>query len=254
MIKFFRKIRYDLMEKNKTGKYLKYAIGEIVLVVIGILLALQINNSNERRKTEILELQYLIRLEKDLSSDIEYFDRRINESETLIKGHYFYIHQAYLEQRNADDFRELVSNIWLNSENFIAQNTTFNELQNAGKMSIIQNQELKDDILSLYKEYEIKSSHIKEYNEVSGSGLQDKSLTFFKYWIPYKGIFDDPTMFSESEWNFINDTSSDKFKHLEMIVAHYSVKHCVFKRYFIDLKSYAERLRNEIGNEVENRR
>lgn len=254
MIKFFRKFRQKLLTENKFTKYLIYVIGEIVLVVIGILLALQINNSNERRKTEILELQYLIRLEKDLSSDIEYFDRRINESETLIKGHYFYIHQAYLEQRNADDFRELVSNIWLNSENFIAQNTTFNELQNAGKMSIIQNQELKDDILSLYKEYEIKSSHIKEYNEVSGRGLQDKSLTFFKYWIPYKGIFDDPTMFSESEWNFINDPSSDKFKQLEMIVAHYSGKHSVFKRYFIDLKSYAERLRNEIGNEVENRR
>ena len=47
MIKFFRKIRYDLMEKNKTGKYFKYAIGEIVLVVIGILIALQINNWNE---------------------------------------------------------------------------------------------------------------------------------------------------------------------------------------------------------------
>ena len=55
MIKFFRKIRYDLMEKNKTGKYLKYAIGEIVLVVIGILVALQINNWNEQRKAHINE-------------------------------------------------------------------------------------------------------------------------------------------------------------------------------------------------------
>ena len=50
MLKFFRKIRYDLMEKNKTGKYLKYAIGEIVLVMIGILLALQVNNLNEQTK------------------------------------------------------------------------------------------------------------------------------------------------------------------------------------------------------------
>jgi len=49
MIKFFRKIRYDLMVKNKTGKYFKYAIGEIILVVIGILIALQINNWNENR-------------------------------------------------------------------------------------------------------------------------------------------------------------------------------------------------------------
>jgi hypothetical protein len=50
MIKFFRKIRYDLMEKNETGKYLKYAIGEIILVVIGILVALQINTWNEQKK------------------------------------------------------------------------------------------------------------------------------------------------------------------------------------------------------------
>ena len=50
MIKFFRKIRCDLIEKNKTRKYLKYAIGEIVLVVIGILISLQINNWNENQK------------------------------------------------------------------------------------------------------------------------------------------------------------------------------------------------------------
>ena len=51
MIKFFRRIRFDLMEKNKTGKYLKYAVGEIILVMIGIILALQINNWNEAQKS-----------------------------------------------------------------------------------------------------------------------------------------------------------------------------------------------------------
>ena len=53
MIKFFRKIRYNLMEQNKTGKYLKYAVGEIVLVVVGILIALQINTWNETKKSNI---------------------------------------------------------------------------------------------------------------------------------------------------------------------------------------------------------
>jgi hypothetical protein len=66
MIKFFRKIRYDLMEKNKTGKYLKYAIGEIILVVIGILIALQINNWNENRKTQLVELELLENIQADL--------------------------------------------------------------------------------------------------------------------------------------------------------------------------------------------
>ncbi len=66
MIKFFRKTRYDLMENppagragNKTGKYFKYAIGEIVLVVIGILIALQINNWNELKKDRRNETVFL---------------------------------------------------------------------------------------------------------------------------------------------------------------------------------------------------
>ncbi len=54
------------MEKNKTGKYFKYAIGEIVLVVIGILIALSINNWNEVRKDKIKSYSYLQRLNEDL--------------------------------------------------------------------------------------------------------------------------------------------------------------------------------------------
>ena len=76
MIKFFRKIRYDLMEKNKTGKYLKYAIGEIVLVMIGILLALQINNWNERRKLKINDLQLCKELLNDAIADSAFYDSR----------------------------------------------------------------------------------------------------------------------------------------------------------------------------------
>ena len=67
MIKLFRKIRYDLMEKNKTGKYLKYAIGEIVLVVIGILIALSINNWNEQSKQNSSIQQALLEVHNNLS-------------------------------------------------------------------------------------------------------------------------------------------------------------------------------------------
>ena len=66
MIKFFRKKRYDLMEKNKTGKYFKYAIGEIILVVIGILIALSINNWNENRKDKKYLNQIFSSIEKEL--------------------------------------------------------------------------------------------------------------------------------------------------------------------------------------------
>lgn len=67
MIKFFRKIRLDFMEKNKFSKYLLYAIGEIVLVVIGILIALSINNWNELKKAQTKEHFAL----KEIISDLE---------------------------------------------------------------------------------------------------------------------------------------------------------------------------------------
>ena len=57
------------MSENKTGKYLKYAIGEIVLVVIGILIALSINNWNEIRKEKLQELAYSCKIKEDLESD-----------------------------------------------------------------------------------------------------------------------------------------------------------------------------------------
>jgi uncharacterized protein involved in outer membrane biogenesis len=78
MIKFFRKIRQNLLSEGKTAKYLKYAVGEIILVVIGILIALQINNWNEQRKQNNLEQSTLIELKANLIADIKDFQVDIN--------------------------------------------------------------------------------------------------------------------------------------------------------------------------------
>ena len=87
MIKFFRKIRQKLLSENKFSKYLIYAIGEIVLVVIGILIAVQINNWNENWKKEKLKVSYKISLINDLSSDTlklnELIAKNNSELETL---------------------------------------------------------------------------------------------------------------------------------------------------------------------------
>lgn len=70
MIKFFRKIRQNLLMENKIGKYFKYAIGEILLVVIGILIALQINNANQAKANEDRFLSVLQEIHTDLSNDV----------------------------------------------------------------------------------------------------------------------------------------------------------------------------------------
>ena len=79
MIKFFRKFRQNLLSEGKTGKYLKYAIGEIILVVIGILIALQINNWNEDRKSEAKKQDYYVQLLDDLNNDIVSVQNTIKE-------------------------------------------------------------------------------------------------------------------------------------------------------------------------------
>ena len=71
MIKFFRKIRQNLLTENKFSKYLLYAIGEIILVVIGILIALQLNDWNDSRKQLKLENEYYCRLLEDAKLDKE---------------------------------------------------------------------------------------------------------------------------------------------------------------------------------------
>ena len=75
MIKFFRKIRHKILTENKVSKYLLYAIGEIVLVVIGILIALQINNSNEQRKLNKQEQYLLLQMQKEFKADSINLDR-----------------------------------------------------------------------------------------------------------------------------------------------------------------------------------
>ena len=92
MIKFFRKIRQNLLSEGKTGKYLKYAIGEIILVVIGILIALGINNWNEEGKLNNKRQQYYNQLISDINKDIDITNNTIAQFKTH--------NQQYLDNLN----------------------------------------------------------------------------------------------------------------------------------------------------------
>ena len=71
MFKFFRSIRQGFVNEGKTSKYFRYALGEIILVVVGILIALQINNWNETKKTQRQEIKILQQLQIDLKYNLE---------------------------------------------------------------------------------------------------------------------------------------------------------------------------------------
>jgi hypothetical protein len=147
MIKFFRKIRQNLLMENKTGKYFKYAIGEILLVVIGILIALAINNWNEKRKelNQTVELlkNMMLDLKADISnleSDINYYNQWINSSRVLLNTNEYQLFST-----------DSIYNL-LPTNNTVTKvtNQTFEKIKNAGITKILDSDHLLDNISYYY--------------------------------------------------------------------------------------------------------
>ena len=101
MIKFFRKIRQRLLTENRFSKYLLYAIGEIILVVIGILIALQINNWNEQLKSIAKEKDSLIKFIENLKIDSTYFCNQDEDIE-IIKNLHREIYLIGVKEKQVD--------------------------------------------------------------------------------------------------------------------------------------------------------
>ena len=148
MIKFFRKIRYDLMEKNKTGKYFKYAVGEIILVVIGILIALQVNDWSQNRKLKSLEIEILNDFKSSLEIDIINFNRIIKNGNSSKNS--MDIILAHLEDDlpYSDSLKihfYNITNTWTTEIN----SSVFESLKSEG-LPLISNKELRIEIVRLY--------------------------------------------------------------------------------------------------------
>jgi hypothetical protein len=149
MLKFFRKIRYDLMEKNKTGKYFKYAVGEIILVVIGILIALQVNNWNEKRKLQNESQEILKALNVEFKNNRAVLKDRIDYLEDANK----YV-QAVLKLTKSDESQlrqvniDSIISLSLKYGNYNPANSTIQELISSGKLNLIENGQLKDNLFN----------------------------------------------------------------------------------------------------------
>ena len=144
MIKFFRKIRYNLMSENKTGKYFKYAIGEIVLVVIGILIALSINNWNEARKDNQTEKNLLVGLQNEFKINLEKIDGAIELSKKNIDA--CFIITAMIRDNTLKNhpikLDSLLGQLGLIAS-FDARQAVTDEIINSGKLDILKNDALR---------------------------------------------------------------------------------------------------------------
>ena len=148
------------MEKNKTGKYLKYAIGEMILVMIGILLALQVNNWNEKSKEDIVLKEALKQIAQDLKQDevvlngfLRGDSRRVEYLLALSNGTYNTIR---------------LDSIMYNLDNyffFYKSNNSYSSLKSSGLFSSFKNDNLKNNLTAYYEQMYERLKTSSEYGE-----------------------------------------------------------------------------------------
>ena len=147
MIKFFRKIR-RLLTENKYSKYVLYAIGEVALVVIGILIALSLNNSNDHKKRKVQEVKILKEIKSeldfvlnDIKEDIVGYERNLNSTEII-----------YSSILNQEDYTDSLKRHYVNmfaKEEFLASTSAFESLQSLG-LEIVSNDSIRDGLIRVY--------------------------------------------------------------------------------------------------------
>lgn len=210
MIKFFRKIRQRLLAENKFTRYLLYAAGEIILVVIGILIALQINTWNEESRNAKKELYILKELRKEFANDSIQLERFI----TLTKGKTRdgLIVKEVLQKKRQMSLDKLTRLLFFNGRIVLFESSTptYDELVSTGKLDLLKNEELKKLIteykksLSIQKTFfsyeaqkrkEAYNNHLFKYFEpqiMSALWERENSKKIVSYDTDAKGFLNDP--------------------------------------------------------------
>ncbi len=152
MINFFRKIRRQLLVEKHFSKYILYALGEILLVVVGILVALQINGWKEQQNQKQLQRVYLNRMVNDLDHDLANIDivhATINENQTVISNFIKTVNSTQNEDSLLKSMTAYFEKGWIISE-FVPSMNTYTDLSQTGNMKVIGNTGLVNDIIAYY--------------------------------------------------------------------------------------------------------
>ena len=150
MIKFFRKIRQNLLSEGNTGKYLKYAIGEIILVVLGILIALSINNWNTKENERELEIKYLNQIKSSLENSELNLTESIDRNKEILKSGELLL-EHLKDKRPLNDTIIRLFIIPQYDHSIRLSTAAFENLKSDG-LSLISNDSLKIAIIDIYEQ------------------------------------------------------------------------------------------------------
>lgn len=162
MIKLLRNIRKNLLQEGKTTKYFKYAIGEILLVVIGILIALQVSKWNNQNEDSKLEKRYMSELILDLQKDSIFIANTIKTSYQQMESKNKLTSYFEGQQFKEDSLRVYFAAQWRSNPKFNPITTTLDEMKSTGNIKVIQNSSIRRKILETYNYY---TTHINNTEE-----------------------------------------------------------------------------------------
>ncbi len=172
MIKFFRRIRKSLLSENKFSKYFLYAIGEIILVVIGILIALQINTWNEGKKTKEEELKYLLLIKQEMQGNLHTL-----RLEKKVLANFIASLSQLLELYATPDTRisnkklsEILVPILSNDMDFYFKDGTLKEVISTGNLKDITNDSIRNILASIGGNLERVRSQENRVNDYISKG------------------------------------------------------------------------------------
>lgn len=250
MIKFFRKIRQNLLNENRFTKYLIYAIGEIILVVIGILIALQINIWNEKIELKEIEKHYINRLVEDLLKDSVYFKDVRKYANNLLNEYQVYTNNSYKIQNTYEDFHKLLCCIDFPPTELSIHKTTYLELLSTGRLSIIQSDYLREEIGNHYQLFEKHNRHLIEFDSYANIvlGNLDNKIPMAKHLASLSGNLPnyEQHMLDNGNWQYINNPQSIEFLAFENTVASYHHKFKTMLTYLSDIENSTNNLLNEL--------
>lgn len=179
MLTFLRKIRQSLIESGAARKYLLYAIGEIALVVIGILMALQINNWNEQRKDKEKEKEVLQEIRNNIELNSQRFLQEIGEEESVVHSidviQYNFIHQKVYH--DSLEFHFMNAGYW---PALVIKSSGYQALKSQG-IELIRSKELRQSIVDLYEGAYLEIEEIVRNSEYNASGMLTPIFTEFFY-------------------------------------------------------------------------
>ena len=171
MIKFFRTIRQKLISEGKTVNYLKYAVGEIILVVIGILIALQVNTWNNVNLNKQKEKEYLDNLIEDLNTQEGLINIQFKHEAKMKANCEKALEELNSNNINGDSISSYLGNV--TRRTFVVHDPTFQDLKSSGNILLIKDNALRKKILSFYQYLEYCALVIQTSNETSIAVFRD---------------------------------------------------------------------------------